>query len=84
MEVISVRSIFDPLVPAGAYDEFATSAAPASASQRVWTPADGPVPALYIGHGAPPLLDDSTWMEQFGAWTLALPKPRGVLTVCRS
>jgi len=22
-----------------------------------WTPADGPMPALYLGHGAPPLLD---------------------------
>jgi 4,5-DOPA dioxygenase extradiol len=76
-----MRSIFDPLVPAGAYDEFVKSAGPASAEQRVWTPDDGPLPAWYIGHGAPPLLDDPEWMAQLKAWTHTLPKPRGVLMV---
>ncbi len=76
-----MRSIFDPAVPAGAYDEFVTSAAPSSASQRVWTPDDGALPALYIGHGAPPLLDDPEWMSQLAAWTHQMPKPRGVLIV---
>jgi 4,5-DOPA dioxygenase extradiol len=75
------RSIFDPLVPAGAYDSFAETAAARSAAQRSWTPADGPLPALYIGHGAPPLLDDAEWMGQLAAWTLALAKPRAVLIV---
>lgn len=75
------RSIFDPLVPAGAYDEFAATAAPASAAQRAWTPDDGALPALYIGHGAPPLLDDALWMSQLASWTHTLPKPRGVLIV---
>jgi 4,5-DOPA dioxygenase extradiol len=78
---VATRSIFDPLVPAGAYDEFAATAAPASAAQRAWTPADGALPALYIGHGAPPLLDDAVWMKQLASWTHALPKPRGVLIV---
>ncbi len=78
---MATRSIFDPLVPAGAYDEFAATAAPASAAQRAWTPADGPLPALYIGHGAPPLLDDAEWMAQLASWTHTLPKPRGVLIV---
>ena len=63
------RSIFDPLVPAGAYDSFVTEAAPRSAAQRRWEPSDGALPALYIGHGAPPLLDDPTWMGQLAAWT---------------
>jgi 4,5-DOPA dioxygenase extradiol len=76
-----VRSIFDPLVPAGAYDEFEKSAAPLSAAQRAWTPADGALPALYIGHGAPPLLDDPGWMGQLASWTHAMPKPRGILIV---
>ena len=78
---MATRSIFDPLVPAGAYDEFAATAAPASAAQRAWTPADGALPALYIGHGAPPLLDDAVWMKQLASWTHTLPKPRGVLIV---
>ena len=78
---MATRSIFDPLVPAGAYDEFAATAAPASAAQRAWTEADGALPALYIGHGAPPLLDDAEWMAQLASWTHTLPKPRGVLIV---
>jgi 4,5-DOPA dioxygenase extradiol len=78
---VATRSIFDPLVPAGAYDEFAATAAPASAAQRKWTEADGALPALYIGHGAPPLLDDAEWMAQLASWTHTLPKPRGVLIV---
>src|SRR5580692_8574924 len=75
------RSIFDPLVPAGAYDSFVADAAPRSAAQRRWTEADGVLPALYIGHGAPPLLDDAEWMAQLASWTHRLPKPRGVLIV---
>src|SRR5579859_2254462 len=75
------RSIFDPLVPAGAYDAFAVEAAARSAAQRHWEASDGPLPALYIGHGAPPLLDDSTWMSQLAAWTHTMPKPRAVLIV---
>ncbi|MGH3214260.1 MAG: dioxygenase family protein [Trebonia sp.] len=78
---MATRSIFDPLVPAGAYDEFAVTAAPASAGQRTWAPDDGALPALYIGHGAPPLLDDAEWMAQLASWTHTLPKPRGVLIV---
>ncbi len=75
------RSIFDPLVPAGAYDAFAVEAAARSAAQQHWEASDGPLPALYIGHGAPPLLDDSTWMSQLAAWAHAMPKPRAVLIV---
>src|ERR1700733_4693278 len=75
------RSIFDPLVPAGAYDSFVVDAAPRSAAQRRLEPSDGAVPALYHGHGAPPLLDDAEWMAQLAAWTHTMPKPRAVLIV---
>ena len=75
------RSIFDPEVPAGAYDDFVVEAAPRSAAQRGWEPSDGPLPALYIGHGAPPLLDDAWWMSQLAAWTHTMAKPRAVLIV---
>ena len=75
------RSIFDPLVPAGAYDAFYADGAARSASQRRWQPSDGALPALYIGHGAPPLLDDPEWMSQLSAWALSMPKPRAVLIV---
>jgi 4,5-DOPA dioxygenase extradiol len=75
------RSLFDPLVPAGAYDDFVVEAAARSAAQRRWEPSDGALPALYIGHGAPPLLDDAQWMSQLAAWAHTMPKPRAVLIV---
>ncbi|MEO9322969.1 class III extradiol ring-cleavage dioxygenase [Nocardioides sp. C4-1] len=39
------------------------------------------MPALYLGHGAPPLLDDPTWSGQLAAWAADLPRPRAVLIV---
>ena len=39
------------------------------------------MPALYIGHGAPPLLDDPTWSGQLAAWAQDLPKPKAILIV---
>ena len=47
---------------------------------------DGPgagtrMPALYLGHGAPPLLDDPVWSEQLRAWSADLPRPTAILAV---
>ncbi len=39
------------------------------------------MPALYIGHGAPPLLDDPVWSSQLAAWARDLPRPRAILIV---
>ncbi len=39
------------------------------------------MPALYIGHGAPPLLDDPTWSGQLSSWAGRLPRPRAILIV---
>jgi 4,5-DOPA dioxygenase extradiol len=39
------------------------------------------MPALYIGHGAPPLLDDPVWSGQLAAWAQDLPRPEAVLIV---
>ena len=45
-------------------------------------PADsGRLPALYLGHGAPTLLDDETWPGELAAWARALPRPKAILTV---
>jgi 4,5-DOPA dioxygenase extradiol len=46
-----------------------------------WTPADGPLPALYLSHGAPPLLEDAGWMAELFGWARSMPKPRAVLIV---
>lgn len=39
------------------------------------------MPALYIGHGAPPLLDDPTWSGQLAAWAQDLPRPKAILII---
>ncbi len=39
------------------------------------------MPAIYLGHGAPPLVDDRLWVAQLAAWARALPKPRAILMV---
>ena len=51
------------------------------ANGRIWAGADGPAPALYLGHGAPPLLDDELWTSQLAAWAKDLPKPTAILIV---
>ena len=39
------------------------------------------MPALYLGHGAPPLLDDPLWSGQLAAWARDLPRPTAILIV---
>jgi 4,5-DOPA dioxygenase extradiol len=76
-----MTSIFDPAVPAGAYDDFRPGALSRARDQRDWSPADGALPALYLSHGAPPLFDDALWLRQLLDWAQALPKPRAILIV---
>jgi len=42
---------------------------------------DGRMPALYIGHGAPPLLDDVLWTSELANWAKDLPRPTAILIV---
>ena len=39
------------------------------------------MPALYLGHGAPPLLDDPVWSGQLRNWAGDLPRPKAILIV---
>jgi 4,5-DOPA dioxygenase extradiol len=39
------------------------------------------MPALYLGHGAPPLVDDPLWPGQLATWSARLPRPRAILVV---
>ena len=38
-------------------------------------------PALYIGHGAPPLLDDPIWSGELASWSQSMAKPKAILVV---
>lgn len=39
------------------------------------------MPAIYLGHGAPPTLDDAIWSSQLFAWGQSMPKPRGIAII---
>ena len=41
----------------------------------------GRMPALYLGHGAPPLLEDAQWMAELNGWARDLPRPTSILMV---
>jgi 4,5-DOPA dioxygenase extradiol len=41
----------------------------------------GRMPAVYLGHGAPPLVDDPLWVVQLEAWARTLPRPTAILVV---
>jgi len=43
--------------------------------------AGGRMPAMYLGHGALPLVDDPLWTTQLAAWASALQKPTAILVV---
>ncbi len=34
------------------------------------------MPAVFLSHGAPPLVDDVRWVRELQAWSRALPRPR--------
>ena len=39
------------------------------------------LPALYMSHGAPPLLDDEIWKGELRDWAGSIAKPKGILVV---
>jgi 4,5-DOPA dioxygenase extradiol len=38
-------------------------------------------PVLFLSHGAPPLVDDTLWVSQLGAWAKELPTPNAILVI---
>lgn len=39
------------------------------------------LPALFLSHGAPPLVDDELWVSQLAAWAGELARPAAILVV---
>src|SRR5258708_2618281 len=72
-EELSGRAPDHETVPADAADQVGALAATAIQAGRM--------PAMYLGHGAPPLVDDPLWVVQLAAWTRALPRPSAILVV---
>ena len=72
---------FHPAFPAGAYDELVDRFRASSSANVAWQEGDEALPALFISHGAPPLLDDASWMQQLSAWANAMARPRGIVII---
>jgi 4,5-DOPA dioxygenase extradiol len=67
--------------PAEAFDAFLPAALQRAQRRKRWQEGDAALPALYLSHGAPPLLDDAAWMQQLSSWADALPSPRAILII---
>ncbi len=63
------------------YRTFLREIGDAPSGRRAWTEADGALPSLYLGHGAPPLLDSRRWLDELHGWASTLPVPRAVLMI---
>jgi 4,5-DOPA dioxygenase extradiol len=76
-----MSSPFATATPGAAYDAFVGPARATAAGRRPWTPEDGPLPAIYLSHGAPPLYDDGEWMRELFGWAHRMPQPRAIVIV---
>nr|WP_225320843.1 class III extradiol ring-cleavage dioxygenase [Streptomyces luteolifulvus] len=54
---------------------------PQARQHRMWDPSDGPLPGLFVSHGAPFTLDDPQWLSDLFHWAQSIPKPRAILVV---
>jgi 4,5-DOPA dioxygenase extradiol len=39
------------------------------------------MPAIFLAHGSPLLLDDSTWIKELAGWAHEMPRPKSVLMI---
>ena len=66
---------------AAAYRAAETDLLERSRSRASWNATDGPLPSLFLSHGAPPLLEDAAWIAELAGWADAWPQPRGIVIV---
>lgn len=77
----NLTSLYAPSIPAGAYDDHLARVLPHAREQRLWVPADGALPSLFISHGAPFTLDDPQWLHDLFTWAQSLPKPKAIVII---
>ena len=75
------RHLFEPVLVPPAHDLAAGAADRAPSADRAPAVDGGRIPALYLGHGAPPLLEDADWMRELNGWAASLPRPSSILIV---
>ncbi|WP_326836910.1 hypothetical protein VSH64_18755 [Amycolatopsis rhabdoformis] len=61
--------------PAQAYHELVARVLPQAGAQRPWRSEDGPLPTLFVSHGAPPTLDHPLWLNDLYVWGRSFPSP---------
>jgi 4,5-DOPA dioxygenase extradiol len=72
----------DALIPAThPFRQHLERVADIGGAHRSWTTDDGPLPAIYLSHGAPPLFEQTEWMTELHGWARSLPRPRAILIV---
>ncbi|HET8599776.1 MAG TPA: class III extradiol ring-cleavage dioxygenase [Segeticoccus sp.] len=81
---LSTTAAADARIPAA--HPFAAHLQKAAAAEqahphRLWTPEDGPLPSIYLSHGAPMLFEMTDWMDQLHRWAHDLPRPKAILIV---
>ncbi len=76
-----LNALLRPAAPAGAYDDHLARNLTRAHDQRPWNPADGPLPSLFVSHGAPFTLDDGAWLADLFGWAQSFPKPRAIVVV---
>ncbi|WP_308124551.1 class III extradiol ring-cleavage dioxygenase [Streptomyces sp. NEAU-YJ-81] len=47
----------------------------------MWSESDGPLPSLFVSHGAPFTLDDPQWLGDLFDWAQSMPKPKAVVVI---
>lgn len=55
--------------------------APLVAACHRATPAPDVMPAIFLAHGSPLLLDDASWVRELATWAGAMPRPTAILMV---
>ncbi|MEU7141561.1 class III extradiol ring-cleavage dioxygenase [Nocardia sp. NPDC046473] len=68
-------------LPAAAYDDHLARVLPRANEHRLWVPADGALPSLFISHGAPFTLDDPQWLDDLFTWAQSMPKPKAIVII---
>ena len=81
---VSTTATADARIPAGhpfTAHLLRVAAVERTEPHRLWTPDDGPLPSLYLSHGAPMLFEMTDWMNELHGWARALPRPTAILIV---
>lgn len=69
-----------PLLAACGRTASSDPAAAAGAASGAGAPPSGSrMPAIFLAHGAPPLLDDAVWTAELARWAQAMPRPTAIL-----